>query len=669
MKTARIILLALAGAWCCAAQVNAHYGGWCENGGVTVTINSGLSSSPNKFQQSYPQCTIDVYAPGTTNHATLYSTDTGTSLGNPFTANKNGTYSFFSTAPVVDIRFSGAGIPSPFTISSVGGSVTQIGEISDVTFYLAGSTFAQMCARVVALNRTVVLSEAWLSVPTQSCAMNIRAVKGGSIQPGSGQTVSLTGSFAGDMTQHFDLSAGGSVSLAGPTGNFLPEWWGAKNDWNGTTGTDNCTPYTELIASLPSTGATVSFSKGKYRSSCAFSFNLPSVAVVGQGRGDISGATAATSIVFDAGVSGIVIGLNGVGSSVRHLALFSRSTGAGADHGIRVRATMTDVDDVVMAGFGGDGWHADTDNVDTSKVTHSFFYGNFGNGWYCNSGDCNVLTIEGNRSYANGGIGFYQANGATNKFDSNDATGNTGGDYYIAGLSNFIVNNYCESGATGTMILAGNENTVESPLFGGCVITRTATGQIYIGQGAIGIDEGVLIGGAGGADSINLNPAAAGTEIKINNNGKANATMRFYRGAGGSPQITLDPNGFSIFTNGLQTPKAAIADSSTIGVITQQKCPNAVVANAMTSANNALVGTLNDALTGSPVTPVEGMELCVKLNGFTLQAGANTLTLNGVSYNIGSLYQNRSIANAYVNTGSWARFIFINGYLADESGN
>lgn len=219
---AKILILALAGAWICAAQTYPHYYAWCEQGNVTVTINNGLSST-NKFQQSYPQCTVDVYLPGTTTHATLYSNDTATGLGNPFTANTNGLLEFYATIPVVDIRFSGAGIASPFTISSVSGPVTPPGELSDIPGYLEGRTFAQTCSAAVTLGKTLVVSEPWTGVNTATYGCNLRFVTGGSIKPANAQTATITVISAPNATI-CDTSASGTCVIA--TIMFNVAWGG-----------------------------------------------------------------------------------------------------------------------------------------------------------------------------------------------------------------------------------------------------------------------------------------------------------------------------------------------------------------------------------------------------------------------------------------------------------
>lgn len=71
--------------------------------------------------RTFPSATVTVFETGTLTLASIWTNSSGsTPQANPFTANADATYGFFGTAgAVVDIRFSGGGITTPFTISSV----------------------------------------------------------------------------------------------------------------------------------------------------------------------------------------------------------------------------------------------------------------------------------------------------------------------------------------------------------------------------------------------------------------------------------------------------------------------------------------------------------------------------------------------------------------------
>lgn len=63
---------------------------------------------------------------------------------------------------------------------------------------------------------------------------------GAKLQPASGVTITINGSFSAGLYQVFDLSAGGSVVLGtNAVAKLSPEWWGAVGDCVAGAGTDN----------------------------------------------------------------------------------------------------------------------------------------------------------------------------------------------------------------------------------------------------------------------------------------------------------------------------------------------------------------------------------------------------------------------------------------------
>ena len=88
--------------------------------GQSQNIRTQGSSSTPLFR-TFPSCTVTVFATGTLTPVSLWTDSSGTTpLANPFTAGTDASYGFFLTAgTVVDIRFSGTGITTPFTIAAV----------------------------------------------------------------------------------------------------------------------------------------------------------------------------------------------------------------------------------------------------------------------------------------------------------------------------------------------------------------------------------------------------------------------------------------------------------------------------------------------------------------------------------------------------------------------
>lgn len=90
--------------------------GYC-NLGASKALTSGLSSS-NYQQGLIPSCTVTVYLTGTTTLATIYSDSSSTSLSNPFTANTDASWLFFSSVDQgYDVVLSGGVSPNVYTTS------------------------------------------------------------------------------------------------------------------------------------------------------------------------------------------------------------------------------------------------------------------------------------------------------------------------------------------------------------------------------------------------------------------------------------------------------------------------------------------------------------------------------------------------------------------------
>lgn len=91
--------------------------GWSENGGVSVVVPGTQGSGSQRFQQSFRGCTISVYNAGTLTLSTIYSDDISTPKANPFTSSSvTGYWFFYAANGRYDVKFSGGGITSPFTL-------------------------------------------------------------------------------------------------------------------------------------------------------------------------------------------------------------------------------------------------------------------------------------------------------------------------------------------------------------------------------------------------------------------------------------------------------------------------------------------------------------------------------------------------------------------------
>lgn len=113
LLSAAILFLCLQAA---TAQTKARIQGYVEQGGKSVQTSPTVT---HKVQGSFPNSTVTVYLTGTTTLAAIYLNDAGTTKSNPFTADNYAYYFFYADNGTYDIKFSGTGIVTPFTIAGV----------------------------------------------------------------------------------------------------------------------------------------------------------------------------------------------------------------------------------------------------------------------------------------------------------------------------------------------------------------------------------------------------------------------------------------------------------------------------------------------------------------------------------------------------------------------
>lgn len=103
--------------------------GFTESGNTTLSITGAAGTISRKVQGSFPSCTITIYDAGTVNLASIYSDDnaTPTVKANPFTAASDGTWFAYAANGRYDVRFSGGGIATPFTIGDFSAGVGAAG--------------------------------------------------------------------------------------------------------------------------------------------------------------------------------------------------------------------------------------------------------------------------------------------------------------------------------------------------------------------------------------------------------------------------------------------------------------------------------------------------------------------------------------------------------------
>lgn len=166
--------------------------GFCEQGGYTVS--TGGVASTTKVQKSFPSCTVTVYNVGTLNLSTIYSDDSATAKANPFTAASTGYWFFYAANGNYDVKFSGGGIPAPFTLGDFQlqdlgtGGITSLGAQTGATQTFAtgtsGTNFAISSAGNVhtfnipsssAANRGLLLAADWTTFNAKESVITFSA--------------------------------------------------------------------------------------------------------------------------------------------------------------------------------------------------------------------------------------------------------------------------------------------------------------------------------------------------------------------------------------------------------------------------------------------------------------------------------------------------------------
>jgi len=195
----------------------AKYQNWCEVGNKSIVVQ-GLGSA-TKAQATLTDCAITVYLHGSTNTAVLYRDESNTPLGNPFSANSDGSFAFYaSTSSHYDVTMIGdvVCVPNKDGCPS-NGTETIINTISDVILGGSGGGGGS----TVYVNGTLVSSPNFVAGPNASVVASGSTVTisasggGGAGNPGSPVNSvqgNLAGSFYGISGLYFTPPSGASYA-------------------------------------------------------------------------------------------------------------------------------------------------------------------------------------------------------------------------------------------------------------------------------------------------------------------------------------------------------------------------------------------------------------------------------------------------------------------------
>lgn len=203
--------------------------------------------------------TVEVYLAGTTTPATIYSTRTKTVAANPFTLDSKGTAQLYADGIVKVIVKTAAGA-TLYTRDNLAYGL-QDGPWVDVASY------ASLTAAVTAIGST----EATLLIDTATtctanttvpATINMMITAKGAINYGA-YTLTINGGM--DAPAYPIFSGAGSVTFGnGSVTEVYPEWWGAKGDYNGSTGTDCTAAFNAALVAAQGSGV-VRVGNGNYK--------------------------------------------------------------------------------------------------------------------------------------------------------------------------------------------------------------------------------------------------------------------------------------------------------------------------------------------------------------------------------------------------------------------
>jgi hypothetical protein len=202
------------------------------------------------------------------------------------------------------------------------------------------ASFAAACTAAVSATSNLLVGKAWTALTTQSCAAPITFTESGSLQPASGQTITLTGTVTAGSYQIFDISASGLFAVGPHTQEVLATWFGAT----GGGSVDDTAAIQAAINSRSTSGGTIRLLAGTYKTSAAITITTTGTILVGQEFPTITGN--GFTIISSTSTTADVITVNGTGTNcntgaiawptVRNLAVTRSVTASGSAKGIDI---------------------------------------------------------------------------------------------------------------------------------------------------------------------------------------------------------------------------------------------------------------------------------------------------------------------------------------------
>lgn len=282
-------------------NARAKYQNIAQKGGKLIKTSVSTSY---KLNETYPSCTVTVYRAGTTTLANIYSNNSGSIKANPFTSDSvTANYFFYADNGRYDVKLSGTGIASPFTIGDI--ILSDLTEPYNVINFGAvcngaTDTFTSITATVNAIVATgkpgkLILPQ---GLPCVVSSMTIPALviidytQGGSWSIINGNVLTIVGSELGLELRQKTYFNTGTVSFAGnkTKHTFYPENWGASPDSSASVNNSSLATMNLAMLTYNPSGygnGIVEFGGGNY--SISATWLIGSITGGGGGLGEFSG--------------------------------------------------------------------------------------------------------------------------------------------------------------------------------------------------------------------------------------------------------------------------------------------------------------------------------------------------------------------------------------------
>lgn len=409
---------------------------------------------------------VYAYAAGTSTPKTIWLTrNKSTVAANPYTLDANGTAALFGDGLYRFVIKTSAGVTvydrDNITVQELVGN-----GIANVLDY-GGGTLAEAIAAIGSTPTTLAFgTDQTLSASTTiPLTLTLMPLNGAQINHST-----YTISYLGDTSRFPDAQVFNGTGAISGLKFAKTIWFGAKPDYNGTTGTDSGPAFNRAFASLTN-GGTAEIAQGRYYSTVQLVTAPVPTSIRGAINTGTTVTTLGTSITFAANVSGVKLysenQFYGAGSQLENITLISLDNGntASSAIGLDIQCAKAVTRNVVVKGFGSHGWRIDSavnphdgsgvvippysDNFNLHRSDNCASQSNGGDGLHINGSNANAGIYTLFNSSANKGYQIY-AQSSRNQFlgchvDSSVTGAKAVYDNALANYYNIYIENYGDS--------------------------------------------------------------------------------------------------------------------------------------------------------------------------------------------------------------------------------